>query len=124
MLVWGGWDAAHTHTNTGGRYDPAVDSWTATTTAGVPSARHYHTAVWTGSKMIVWGAAIPNTGGQYDPAGDSWTVTTVTGTPTERDQHTAVWTGSKMIVWGGTPDGINYVNTGGSYCFLSLYVKN
>jgi N-acetylneuraminic acid mutarotase len=124
MVVWGGWDAAPTHTNTGGRYDPAVDSWTATTTAGVPSARHYHTAVWTGSKMIVWGAAIPNTGGQYDPAGDSWTVTTVTGTPTERDQHTAVWTGSKMIVWGGTPDGINYVNTGGSYGFLSLYVKN
>jgi hypothetical protein len=32
-----------------------VDVWTATTTAGAPSARDSHTAVWTGTKMIVWG---------------------------------------------------------------------
>ena len=33
------------------------DFWTPTaTTAGVPSGRSYHTAVWTGSKMIVWEA--------------------------------------------------------------------
>ena len=31
------------------------DSWTATSTANVPSARYSHTAVWTGSEMIVWG---------------------------------------------------------------------
>ena len=36
-------------TDTGGRYNPATDSWTPTSTGpGVPSARHDHTAVWTG----------------------------------------------------------------------------
>src|SRR6266702_3971531 len=30
------------------------DSWTATTTTNAPSARANHTAVWTGSEMIVW----------------------------------------------------------------------
>ena len=32
-----------------------TDNWTATTTANAPAARIFHTAVWTGSEMIVWG---------------------------------------------------------------------
>ena len=34
------------------------DPWTATTTANAPIGRYGHTAVWTGSEMIVWGAAL------------------------------------------------------------------
>ena len=41
--------------NDGGRYDPIGNAWIATTTAGAPVARFRHTAVWTGSQMIVWG---------------------------------------------------------------------
>ena len=41
--------------NTGGRYNPSTDSWTATSTTNAPAARAHHTAVWTGSEMIVWG---------------------------------------------------------------------
>src|SRR5438046_2115510 len=33
------------------------DTWTATSTTGAPAARERHTAVWTGSEMIVWGGA-------------------------------------------------------------------
>jgi len=33
----------------------ADDTWTATSTTNAPSARDSHTAVWTGSEMIVWG---------------------------------------------------------------------
>src|ERR1017187_1292513 len=82
-----------------------IDYWTATTTAGAPSVRELHTAVWTGSRMIVWGGAngsAPlNDGGQYDPVGNVWTATTTAGAPSGRYNHKAVWTGSKMIVWGG-----------------------
>ena len=42
--------------------------WTATTTTGAPTGRNYHTAVWTGLKMIVWGGydgTQVNTGGQW-----------------------------------------------------------
>ena len=32
-----------------------VDNWTATSLTNAPSARNYHTAVWTGSEMIIFG---------------------------------------------------------------------
>ena len=54
MIVWGGYDGI-THLNTGGRYNPGTDSWTATSTTNAPTGRFDHTAVWTGSEMIVWG---------------------------------------------------------------------
>jgi hypothetical protein len=39
------------YTNTGGRYDPVSDSWGAVSTGtNVPTARYWHTAVWTAPK--------------------------------------------------------------------------
>jgi N-acetylneuraminic acid mutarotase len=114
MIVWGGAYSA------GGVYDPATDTWVATPVRGAPSPRDGHTAVWTGSRMIVWGgfggAAVGylNTGGIYDPARSTWTATSTAGAPTGRANHIAVWTGSRMIIWGGT-DATGYVNSGGRY---------
>jgi len=119
MIVWGG--NAGGYTNTGGSYDPATDSWTATTVTGAPTSRGQHTAAWTGSRMIIWGGnagGYTNTGGVYDPQTDSWTPTATTAAPTPRGAHTAVWTGSQMIVWGGSAGG--YTNTGGIYFDPSL----
>jgi hypothetical protein len=92
------------------------DSWTATSTTNAPTARGGHTAVWTGSEMIVWGGGGPrfNTGGRYYPSTDSWTSTSRTNAPSGRVSHTAVWTGSEMIVWGGYADS-GPSNTGGRY---------
>ena len=95
------------------------DAWTATTTTNAPVARTGHTAVWTGSEMIVWGGGIgmrsfTNTGGRYNPSTDSWTTSSTINAPSARDGHTAVWTGSEMIVWGGA-DHFNGFNTGGRY---------
>ena len=64
--------------------DPlCTDQWTATTTANAPLARVGHTAVWTGSEMIIWGggSGISNTGGRYNPSTDSWTATSMTNAP-------------------------------------------
>ncbi len=104
----------------GGIYDPSTDTWTATSTTRAPAARFGHTAVWTGSRMIVWGgdggAVAVSSGGAYDPASDSWTATSTTGAPTARSGHTAVWTGLKMIVWGGKTSGSGGgLNDGGIY---------
>ena len=69
MVVWGGTAINYIQFySTGGRYNPSTNSWTSTSTANVPSARIYHTAVWTGNEMIVWGGgdenfALLNTGG-------------------------------------------------------------
>jgi hypothetical protein len=79
------------------------DSWMGTGTTNAPTGRYSHTAVWTGSEMIVWGGepSTFNTGGRYNPRTDTWTATSTTNAPTGRFWFTAVWTGSEMIVWGG-----------------------
>jgi N-acetylneuraminic acid mutarotase len=118
MIVWGGESAAGVE-STGGRYVPATDTWTFTSTAGAP-ALTLHTAVWTGTKMIVWGGYSPSvltgTGGQYDPSTDSWTPTsTKANAPAGRKGHTAVWTGTEMIVWGGDDSAAHLLNSGARY---------
>ncbi len=125
MIVWGGDDGSNgtIQFNTGGRYNLASNSWMPTTTANAPSARENHTAVWTGSEMIVWGSyffgtpTIQNTGGRYNPAINSWTATTTVDAPAARFEHTAVWTGDEMIIWGGIggPSINTRLNTGGRY---------
>ncbi|MRG97740.1 hypothetical protein [Polyangium spumosum] len=119
MIVWGGDVGGNpTATNTGGIYDPETRAWRATSTTGAPAARFSHTAVWTGSKMIVWGgfgaADLEAAGGIYDPETDTWTPMSTMGQPPPRFAHTAVWTGSKMIVWGGA-SGANVLGNGGMY---------
>jgi N-acetylneuraminic acid mutarotase len=123
MIVWGGarYDSA---TNTdlmlasGGRYDPLSDSWQPTTLSGAPSPRYVNSAVWTGSRMIIWGGydgvGALATGAAYDPVNDAWSDTHPSGAPTARYNHSAIWTGSEMIVWGGR-SGATRFNTGASY---------
>jgi N-acetylneuraminic acid mutarotase len=88
------------------------DTWTATSTTNAPEARFDHTAVWTGSEMIVWGGAHGfdnlNTGGRYDPSTDNWTATSTTNAPAAQSVHTAVWTGSEMIIFGAGSSGGKY----------------
>ncbi len=95
-----------------------ADTWSA---PNPPTKRYSHTAIWTGSEMIVWGgtdgvsASVKlNTGGRYDPVTDTWKATTMVGAPSARSAHLAVWDGSRMIVWAGF-DGVSNVNTGGRY---------
>jgi len=121
MIVWGGYGVISSVAipfNSGGRYNPIANTWTAVSTNSAPVARAYHTAVWTGTAMIVWGgnnlwSGYYNDGGRYDPIANTWTAVSTTGAPSERLLHKAVWTGSEMVVWGGELGG--FLNTGGRY---------
>ena len=133
MIVWGVTDINLNDLNTGGRYNPTGDSWMPISTVNAPSARDSHTAVWTGTEMVVWGGEFCppgcpeppgpvsfDTGARYSPGTDSWLATSVANAPHARDSHTAVWIGSEMIVWGGGYwCGSNcrvFLNSGGRYC--------
>ena len=107
MIVWGGSDINGNVLNTGGRYNPSTDSWTATSTTNAPDGRLYHTAVWTDSEMIVWGGDL-GTGNCSTPAGDiipALIVGHATSTTNAPDcstlSHRSVDRHSEMIVWGG-----------------------
>jgi N-acetylneuraminic acid mutarotase len=120
MIIWGGAyynGGPPNYFNTGGRYNPGTNSWTATSTTSAPTSREVHTAVWTDNEMIVWGGdrfgSYLNTGGRYNPTTDAWAATSTTNAPSARSLHTAVWTGSEMIVWGGSGPGVS--NAGGRY---------
>ena len=121
MIIWGG--AYHSggppvYFNTGGKYDPSTNSWTATNAPSAPLARELHTAVWTGNEMIIWGGerlgSYLNTGGRYNPTTDTWAATSTSNAPSPRSLHTGVWTATEMIVWGGS-NSSGYLNTGGRY---------
>jgi hypothetical protein len=116
VIVWGGTDGI-TPFGDGARYDPAAGSWKAVPSVTAPAARYSHTAVWTGSTMVVWGGfngGFLNDGASYYPAEKNWTTVGMTDAPAGRMNHTAVWTGTEMIVWGGDP-GCFPLEDGGRY---------
>ena len=98
-VVWGG-----NVDGSGGRYDPATDTWRSMSTAGAPIGRWDASVVWTGNEMIIWGGTFPgmtlNDGGRYNPSTDTWTALPAVALA-PRAFHAAVWTGTDMIVWGG-----------------------
>lgn len=113
MIVWGGLDASFSPLRDGASYNPAgAGTWTAVPAiASAPAARFGHSAVWTGSKMIVFGGAktdvvgsatdLFSDGAIFDPATGGWTPLPSAGAPDARFHHCAVWTGTEMIVFGG-----------------------
>jgi N-acetylneuraminic acid mutarotase len=131
MIVWGGIQIIGLGGNIygdGSRYNPATDVWTSIPTNGAAAPRYFHTAVWTGNEMIVWGGANTknlNEGARYNPvATNAWMAISISGAPAPRYLSTAVWTGSTMIVWGGL--GSSYFNDTFSYTparLLYLYQR-
>ncbi len=107
MLIWGGSEGGTVAAPNGGAYNPATNSWSTITNTGAPPAVLNHTAVWNGSRMVVWGGesqingTARSTGGIYNPQTDSWTSTSTADAPTARALHAAAWTGSRMVIWGG-----------------------
>jgi N-acetylneuraminic acid mutarotase len=84
-----------------------IGAWQAIVGGPFP-ARYNHSAVWTGTEMIVWGGFQPGpgesslrSGGRYNPNSAVWVGMTENGAPTPRNSHVAVWTGNEMIAWGG-----------------------
>lgn len=108
MIVWGGSTsrgALRYFLHDGARYSPASNAWAALPTTPLYD-RYKHSAVWTGSEMIIWGGKSStdsyfNDGARYNRAADAWTELHTSGF-VARCRHSAIWTGSEMIFWGGT----------------------
>jgi N-acetylneuraminic acid mutarotase len=106
VIVWGGADfTSGSLLQTGYRYSPTSDAWTAISSTGAPAGRTSACAGWAAGRMVVWGGTdgtTPfNTGGRYNPTTDTWSPTTQTGAPSARSDATSASTGSKLIVWAG-----------------------
>jgi N-acetylneuraminic acid mutarotase len=123
VVVWGGLandgGFGDSGRDTGARYDPVGDAWTATAD-GPLAARFEMAAVGTTDEMIVFGgranddgaAPVFGDGARYDPASDTWTALPTAGAPSARYLPTAVWTGTSFIVFGGLNDADSVVAGG------------
>ena len=121
LLIWGGQTGtdglgAMVLTQTGGRYDPASDTWLGDLPVdGAPAARAFASGVWTGGELIVGAARSapatsesrwwPGTGGRYRPGRrvGRLDLDPVRDGDTELAGHAAAWTGVEMVVWAATP---------------------
>ncbi|MCH7781137.1 MAG: hypothetical protein IH848_09835, partial [Acidobacteria bacterium] len=70
---------------------PVADTWDNGSLSDAVDGRSGHTAVWTGTEMIVWGGMNGghNSGDRYDPATDTWTQMSRVGAPLGRRRHIA-----------------------------------
>ncbi len=98
-------------------YDATNDKWTMLESAGAPTPRVYHSAVWTTQdEMIVWGGLEGNDDVNHDrilgdggilsfpegkPEGEWRPLLAGNGAPAARYGHTGIWTGTELVVWGG-----------------------
>ena len=126
LLFGGGNDPTYYHDTW--FYDPAKDPGPAVATGGVwrhlPSelpGRIFHSAIWTGEKMLVWGGGgggqFFNDGGLFTPDTGQWKPMSTDNAPSPRWAHAAVWTGREMLVWGGRDQfaAADHKDTGGRY---------
>jgi N-acetylneuraminic acid mutarotase len=106
LLVWGG-EGASGFLASGAQLiftNGMASRWQAMSLMGAPSPRTSTGAVWTGSKLLVWGGQNGSPlgdGGFYDPATDTWATLSPSGAPTARDGHAVAWTGQELLVIGG-----------------------
>ena len=98
-----------------------ASDWISLGTAGSPpTAREQHTAVWTGTEMLIFGGFNSGTvlgdGGRYSPTSDAWVPLAAENRPSPRWYHGSTWTGNRMLTWGGwnTATG-SPLNTGALY---------
>jgi hypothetical protein len=106
LLVWGG-EGESGFLNSGSQLvftNGVASAWLPISTVGAPSARTTTGAVWTGSRLLVWGGyngGVLGDGAAYDPATDSWMALSSAGAPSARQGHATVWSGQELLVVGG-----------------------
>ncbi|HNH82727.1 MAG TPA: hypothetical protein PL157_10170 [Acidobacteriota bacterium] len=104
------------------RFDPSAtdcDQWSPISNDRgpfwTPNGGGSETAVWTGSRMIIWGGGkdyynppYVSGGGEYNPVRDVWKPLPTENEPPGRSNHSAIWTGKEMIIWGKHKKGGQY----------------
>jgi hypothetical protein len=130
LFVWGGFTyngSVYTYLNSGARYRPVTNAWTAMSTGvNVPDPRGQHTVAYVTTSpayLLVYGgtgaAALSANHGRYNPLTDAWlNITQGANFPGSRVRHVGLSTGGRLIVWGGDNCFGNcgtFLNTGAYY---------
>lgn len=122
MIIFGG-RSAFNLTNTGSKYNPVTNTWTAMSVSGAPTAEE-HAATWSGSLLYVSGGLNGTTGltdvNTYNPVANTWSF--VSSCPEMKYSHHCFYKSNMLVVWGGKKQNIAgdpYSNTGYRYFLQS-----
>jgi hypothetical protein len=90
----------------GRQYNYEKDFWVNLPTLGAPSPRIGHSAISTGTMMVIWGGGLKNKkltddGAVFDTLNGKWIPISNVNAPDARTGHTAIWSGTEMIIFGG-----------------------
>ncbi len=108
LIIWGGTDnpgLLDPFSNDGAAYDPVERSWRKIAEAPI-GKRLWHSAVWTGGEMIVWGGFGDHAvveAAAYQPVTDTWRPIADAPISPRWWGHSTTWTGTEMIIWGNRP---------------------
>lgn len=109
MVLWGGRETtSHVgYLADGAAYEPVARTWRPLSSSPL-AARSGHSAVWAGSRMVIWGGETDGgpaaDGATWEAASGRWDTLPVAPLA-PRSLHTGVWSGSEMLVWGGAGAG-------------------
>lgn len=92
-------------------------SWTVLPPSPL-APRSGHSAVWTGTEVLIWGGEdggkFFGDGAAFDPETEQWRP--LARSPLAgRSAHSAVWTGTEMLIWGGAQGGHDVFDGGAAY---------
>jgi N-acetylneuraminic acid mutarotase len=119
MIIHGGQGqfAGEDFYNTGARYNPATNTWTANTTLNAPGLENA-AATWTGSRMLVAGGASAGIPGipqpfsygswLYDPVADTWQQSTSVGVA--KAAHKLIMADNMVLAFGGVTSAVNAIS--------------
>jgi hypothetical protein len=121
VLVWGG-EGSNGVLNSGAQLTLSAGTtpvqWSPINPTNAPAARRWHSAIWTGQKMLIWGgenAGVPlGDGAAFDPVANAWETLFTNSAPTGRFNHVALWTGQEMLILGGST-GSAELSSGAAY---------
>ncbi len=122
IIVYGGHDGSYAY-GEGRSLNVSTNTWNSSniSTVNNPGPRNGHSAVWTGSEMIIWGgytgpfanSTIASGGKIYNPNSNTWRNMSTLNAPSARGRHSVMYTGQYMLIWGGN------TNTSGNVITLS-----
>lgn len=125
MIEYGGGKPGIETSRSGGIYDPANGTTTFFAHPVTSGTNHLiitgHHAVWTGSRMLIWGKNSSNIvlGYLYNPDNDSWTMMS-SAPDNDVAGPNGVWTGNEFLVYSGwNRTGKKYNPTTDSWTIIS-----
>ena len=121
MIVWGGQNDAVVPLSTGGRYNPAGGTWSATSNVNAPVWGRWGAANWTGGEMIAWGGwnQPPGQGGTDLNTGGGYCLGSCAAAAPGGASTISVGTSADLVSWSAITGADTYDLVRGSLSLLA-----